>query len=96
MNIGGGSALGGVRKQLNALPVLGGGGLHGHGRYGVAVLNKGRGKKFELAGKILVNKENVHERRKEKEKMRLIMAWRGLQFPSIRRRRTEDGNYGVG
>ena len=55
MNIGRGAALGPIRQHLHPLPRAGRVFLHGQRHHGVALLRQRRGKKLELARKILVD-----------------------------------------
>ena len=51
---------GAVGEQAHALPVFGLGLLHHHSRHAVALGDQGGRQKLELAGKVLVDEEDVH------------------------------------
>ena len=60
VDVGGGAPAGAVGHQLDALPVLGIGLLHGHGHHVVALPDQRRGQELELAGEVLVDEQDVH------------------------------------
>lgn len=60
MNIRGSSTVGGIGRQLHAIPFWRSGFLHGHANNLMAAPRNLRGQKFELTGKVLVNEKNIH------------------------------------
>ena len=62
VHFGGAAALRDVVHQAHPLPRLGVGFLHGHGHHFVALLHQRRRQELKLPWKVLMDKQNFHER----------------------------------